>query len=113
MQAETPWPSALVVSTLQPALTLLFVYSDDNHALIAAYADELVDGADTSTRQLAEEDHALDVVVLQKADVGAHLGDGPHVHHHDILHLWEPVLVKSTAEPRHRWENGNKERQGV
>ena len=52
----------------------------------------LVDGADTSTRQLAEEDHALDVVVLQEADVGAHLGDGPHVHHHDILHLGEPVL---------------------
>lgn len=88
-------------------LTLLFVYSDDDHALVAAYADELVDGADTSTRQLAQEDHALDVVVLQKADVGAHLSDGPHVHHHDILHLWEPVLVKSTAEPRHCCEVRN------
>lgn len=30
-------------------LTLLFVHSDDHHTLVAAYADELVDGADTST----------------------------------------------------------------
>ena len=90
-----------------PALTLLFVDSDDDHTLVAAYADELVDGADTSTGQLAQEDHALDVVVLQKADVGAHLSDGPHVHHHNIIHLWEPVLVKSTAEPRHHFEDTN------
>lgn len=103
------WTSAVGVSPLPLALTLLFVYSDDDHALVAAYADELVDGADTSTWQLAQEDHALDVVVLQKADVGAHLGDGPHVHHYNILHLWEPVLVKSTAEPRHCWRNRNKE----
>lgn len=105
---ETHWPPALEVSTLLPALTLLFVHSDDDHAFIATYADELVDGADTSTWQLTQEDHALDVVVLQKADIGAHLGDGPHVHHHYILHLWEPVLVKSTAEPRHRWKKRTK-----
>lgn len=82
-------------------LTFLFVDSDDNDALVAADADELVDGADASTGQLAQKDHALDVVVLQEADVGPHLGDGPDVHHHHVLHLREPVLVKSTAEPRH------------
>lgn len=95
-----------------PELTFFFVYSDDDHTLVAAYADELVDRADTSTRQLAQEDHALDVVVLQQADVGAHLGDGPDVHHHNILHLWEPVLVKSTAEPRHRCEDANNRTRG-
>lgn len=89
-------------TSLLPSLTLLFVYSDDHHALVAADADELVDGADAPAGQLAQQDHALDVVVLQEADVGAHLGDGAHVHHHHILHLWEPVLVESTAEPRHR-----------
>ncbi|KAG7508257.1 glutamate receptor ionotropic, kainate 2 isoform X1 [Solea senegalensis] len=36
-----------------PTLTLLFVYSDDDHAFVATYADELVDGADTSTRLTA------------------------------------------------------------
>lgn len=86
----------------EKTLTLLFVYTDDHHTLIAADADELVDGADPPTRQLAEQDHALDVVVLQQADVGPHLGDGAHVHHDHVLHLWEPVLVEATAEPRHR-----------
>lgn len=86
------------------ALTLLLVHSDDDHALVATDADEFVDGADSPTRQLAEEDHALDVVVLQQADVGAHLGDGPDVHHDDVIHLWEPVLVEATVESRHCWE---------
>lgn len=88
----------LIFMSLRPStLTFLFVNSDDDDALVAADADELVDGADTSPRQLAQEDHALDVVVLQEANVGPHLGDWPHVHHDDILHLWEPVLVKPTA----------------
>lgn len=83
------------------ALTLLFVDSNDDDALVATYTDEFVDGADTSAGQLTQEDHALDVVVLQEADVGPHLGDRPHVHHHNVLHFWEPVLVKPTTEPRH------------
>lgn len=86
------------------ALTLLLVHSDDDHAFVATDADEFVDGADSPTRQLAEEDHALDVVVLQQADVGAHLGDGPDVHHDDVIHLWEPVLVEATVESRHCWK---------
>ena len=82
-------------------LTLLFVHSDDHHTLVATYADELVDGADASTRQFTQEDHALNVVVLQKAYIGAHLSDGAHIDHHHILHFWEPVLIEPTTEPWH------------
>lgn len=99
--------SVVFISLRPPTLTFLLVDSDDDDALVAADADELVDGADTSAGQLAQEDHALDVVVLQQADVGPHLGDRPHVHHHDVVHLREPVLVKPTAEARHRCEETN------
>lgn len=91
-------------------LTLLLVHSDDDHTLVTTDADELVDGADTSTRQLTQENHAFDVVVLQQADIGAHLSDGPHVDHHHVLHLWEPVLVEATAEPRHRYTDNKKKK---
>lgn len=92
-------------------LTLLLVHSDDDHTLVTTDADELVDGADTSTRQLTQENHAFDVVVLQQADIGAHLSDGPHVDHHHVLHLWEPVLVEATAEPRHRYTKKKKKKK--
>lgn len=85
--------------------TFLFVHSDNHDTLVASDADEFVDGADATTRELAQQDHSLDVVVLQQADVSAHLGDGAHVHHHHILHLRETVLVKPTAESRHHCNN--------
>lgn len=87
---------------LKPHLTLLFVHSDDHHALIASDPNELVDGADTLTWQLAQQDHALNVVVLQQTD-----GDGAHVPHQHILHLREPVLVEPTANVQHRWEGNS------
>lgn len=77
--------------------TFLFVNSYDHDALVPADADEFVYGADASPGQLAQEDHALDVVVLQEADVGSHLSNGPNIDHHHIFHLWEFVLVESTA----------------
>lgn len=84
-----------------PTLTLLLVYSDDHHAFIASDADEFVDGPNASAGQLAQQDHALDVVVLQQTDIRAHLSDGANVHHHHILHLREAMLVEPTAETRH------------
>lgn len=45
-------------------LTFLLIHSDDDHTLVASDPDEFVDGADTSARQLAQQDHAFDVVVL-------------------------------------------------
>ena len=59
----------------QTRRTLLLVNSEHNDDLIAADSDELLDGSNTSSRKFGEEDHAVDVVVLEKLDVGTHLGD--------------------------------------
>ena len=56
-------------------LTFVLVDPDDDDALVASDPDQLVDGADTPARQLTQQDHALDVVVLQQVDVRAHLRD--------------------------------------
>lgn len=80
-----------------PPDTFLLVNPDDHNALVPADADEFVYGADSPAGQLAEQDHAFDVVVLQQADIGPHLSNGAHVHHHYIFHLREFVLVEPTA----------------
>lgn len=85
--------------------TFLFVHSDNHDTLVASDADKFVDGADATAWELTQQDHSLDVVVLQQADVSAHLSDGAYVHHHHILHLRETVLVKPTAESRHHCNN--------
>ena len=71
---------------------------DDNDWLCSSDSDQLVDGPDSSSGQLGEEDHALDVVVLQQMDVRAHVGDGPDVDHDHVLHFRELLLVESTGE---------------
>ena len=76
--------------------TFIFVYPDDDDTFVPADSDEFVDGADTSPRQLAQQDHALDVVILEQVHVGAHLGDRGHSHHDNVLALGETVLVEST-----------------
>jgi hypothetical protein len=75
-------------------VTLLLVDAQHDDDLVAADADELLDAADAPPRQLGEEDHAVDVVVLEELDVGAHLGDltvslaarGRKTHLHDLDH---------------------------
>ena len=52
---------------------------------------------DTPPGKLREKDHALDVVILEQVDVGAHVGDGPDVDHHNIVDLGKLLLVKSTG----------------
>jgi len=47
-------------------VALVLVYSEDNDDLFTAHADELLDGADASSRQLAQQDHALLVVELEQ-----------------------------------------------
>lgn len=58
-----------------PSPTLLLVYSKNDHHFVSADPDELLDTSDTTTGQFGEEDHAVNVVVLEQLDVGAHLGD--------------------------------------
>jgi len=62
-------------------VALLLVDADDHDDLVLADADELVDAADAAAAQLAQQDQALDVVVLEQLHVGAHLRDVLHVHH--------------------------------
>ena len=56
-------------------VALLLVDSQDDDNLVPADADQLLDTSDASSRQLAEQDHAVDVVVLEQFDVCAHLGN--------------------------------------
>lgn len=56
-------------------LTLLFVHTEHHDNLIATNSDELLDTSDTSSRQLREQNHAVDVVILQELNIGTHLGD--------------------------------------
>jgi len=76
--------------------TFVFVYPNDDHAFIPANSDEFVDGSDSPSRQFTEQDHAFDVVVFQEVHISPHLSDGCHRHHHDILTLWELVLIEPT-----------------
>lgn len=55
--------------------TFLFVDPQHNNDFVPPNTDELLDGSDTSSRQLREQDHAVDVIVLKELDVGTHLGD--------------------------------------
>lgn len=64
--------------------TLLLVDSQDNNDLIAADSDQLLDRSDTSSGKLGEQDHSVDVVVLQQLDVSSHLGD-----------LFAPLLARA------------------
>ena len=71
---------------------------DDNHRFCSSDTDELVDRTDTTSGQFGEKDHALNVVVFQQMDVGAHVGDRPHVDHDHVLHFRELLLVEPTRE---------------
>ena len=45
--------------------TLFLVYTEDDDDLIAAHTDELLDRSDTSPRELGQENHSLDSIVLE------------------------------------------------
>ena len=83
-------------------VALVAVDAEHDGGLLAADLDEGGDGADAAAGELREEDHALDVVVLEEGDVGAHVGDVLHLDHHRRVHLREPRLVHPALEVRHR-----------
>ena len=56
---------------------------------------------------LPEENHALDVVVLQQVDVGAHVGDGPYVDDDHIVDLGELLLVEPALQRHGGLKVGN------
>ena len=103
--------------------TLLLVDSQDNNDLIATDSDQLLDRSDTSSGKLREQDHSVDIVVLQKLDVSSHLGDlfapslacallSPSavfawqthlldVHHDKAVNLRELLLIEAAVGKRH------------
>lgn len=85
-------------------VALVAVDTEHDGGLLAANLDEGGDGADTAAGELGEEDHALDVVVLEQGDVRAHVSDVLHLDHHRGVHLREPLLIHPALEVRHlRW----------
>jgi len=56
-------------------LTFVLINPDNNYTLVSADADQFVDGTDTTPRQLAEQYHAFNVIVLQQMDVCTHVGN--------------------------------------
>lgn len=71
-------------------IALLLVDTENDDDLVATDTDQLLDGTNASSGKLREQDHAVDVVVLEKLDVGAHVGNliwgsaltHPHAHAH-------------------------------
>jgi len=55
--------------------TLLLVHSENNHNLISTDSDKFLNTSDTTSGKFGEQDHAIDVVVFKKLDIGAHFGD--------------------------------------
>lgn len=86
---------------LKHSPAFFFIHTDHHHTFVAPDPDEFVDGSDSSSGELTEQDHPLDVVVLQQTHIGAHLCYRSDIDHHHIFHLWKPVLVESTAECWH------------
>jgi hypothetical protein len=78
-----PGPAlALRTRTMAPRLrrkwrgpTFLLVHAKHDDDLVATNADELLDTSDTPPREFGEENHAVDVVVLEELDVGSHVGN--------------------------------------
>src|ERR1700761_8719314 len=87
------------------ALTLLLVDSEDNHHLVLADTDELLDRTDTTSGQFTEQDHALNVVVLEQLHVSTHLGNLTHVHHDEIIDLGELARIHATGQSSRHVEN--------
>ena len=71
---------------------------DDNDRLRPSNPDQLVYTPDSPPAQLGQQDHPLDVVVLQQVDVRPHVGDWADVHHHHVVDLRVLLLVKATRD---------------
>lgn len=79
-------------------VSLLLVDTKDHDGLDAADLDEAADAANTAPRELGEEDHALDVVVLEEGHVRAHVGDVLHLYHYRRVHLRVLGFVHAALE---------------
>ena len=76
----------------------LLVNPDHHNGLCPADPDQFVDTPDPSPAQLGQQDHALDVVVLEQVDVGAHVRDRTDVDHHHVVDLGVLLLVEPARD---------------
>jgi len=79
-------------------VALVAVDAEDHDGFLAADLEERGDGADAAARELGEEKHAFDVVVLEEGNVGAHVHDVLHLDHHRHVHLGILGLVHAALE---------------
>ena len=86
-------------------VALLFVDMEHHHELDPTHLDETADAPNLMPRELGEQDHALDVVVLEEWDVGAHVGDVLHLNHHCHVNLWVLCLVYSALQVWSLWSH--------
>lgn len=52
--------------------TFVFINTDDHNDFVVPNPNQLLHAPDPTPRQLAEQDHAVDVIVLEQLDVDAH-----------------------------------------
>lgn len=86
----------LIIYLLIP--TFIFINTYNNNRFSFANSDKFVNRPNTPPGQFRQQDHALDIIILQQVNVRAHLRDATHRHHHNILDLRVLLHVKPTRE---------------
>ena len=81
-------------------IALLLVDAEHHDGLDAADLDEAADAPNAAAGELGEENHALDVVVLEERDVGAAVGHALDLDHHRLVDLRVPRLVHPALQIR-------------
>ena len=67
--------------------SLLLINPKDYHGLDASHLDQATHAMNPTPRELGEEEHALNVVVLEQVDVRAHVGNVIDLNHHRHVHF--------------------------
>ena len=66
-----------------------------------SHLDQVTQATNLISRELGEEDHALNVVVLEYRDVRAHVGDVIDPNHHRHVHFLALRFVHTTLQVGH------------
>lgn len=82
--------------------TFLLIDSENDHDLVLADTNKLLDRANTTSRQFAQQDHSFDIVVFQELDIGTHLSDLTNVDHHQVVHYDRRVGIQNKAKKEGR-----------
>lgn len=88
-------------SLRQIDVALFLVDTQHHHNFVAPDSDKLLDRSDTSSREFGEQNHAVDVVVFEEFDVGAHFCDLLDVDHDERVDFGIFLLVEAAIGERH------------